>query len=451
VKGAPLFHAIAPGSTRRLAFRSIRASDWPVDLNRGRGFHKKQVGETIMFRRLFLAGLALVAAGVFGIAQAQDLVGVAIENLDTSKDGSASIDVSKTPGAFRGIRVKNRGNTLIDLKRVQIVYSDGSVHNEDRQIDLKKGERSREIAAGTADKFIDKVNLTWKASSGSGTLQVLGLQTREGGKLERPKGPATGDISAKPDDGKPSSGKPGPIADGNDVMFGYQNVGFGIDRDVIKVGGEIGKFDRLRLRVLGNDVHINTLKVVYMDGTETDLAVDADVRANSRTNWLEVDGNKFIREIQMSYRSKPNFKGQARIEVTGQYADGWLGPTGEGKKYNAGWVLLGAQTAGFTGFDKDTITVGKNEGGFTKLRVVAKDRAITLREVRVVFFNGPDEVFTMRERIDPGNPYGPLEFKGGRSAIKEIQAKYRSRFDLAKGLKNLFEGTPAVVEIWGQH
>jgi hypothetical protein len=153
----------------------------------------------------------------------------------------------------------------------------------------------------------------------------------------------------------------------------------------------------------------------------------------------------------MSYRSKPNFKGQARIEVTGQYADGWLGPNGEGKKFNAGWVLLGAQTAGFTGFDKDTITVGKNEGGFVKLRVVAKDRAITLREIRVVFFTGPDEVFTMRERVDPGNPYGPLEFKAGRSAIKEIQAKYRSRFDLAKGLKNLFEGTPAVVEVWGQH
>jgi hypothetical protein len=399
-----------------------------------------------------VAGLALMAAGLISVAQAQDLVGIATETIDTSKDGTASIDVKNASGAFRGIRVKNKGSTTIDLQRVQIVFSDGSVHNEDRQIDMRKGERSREIAAGTADKFIDKVNVTWKGTTGKGTLQVLGLQTPAGRKLERPKGPATGDLTAEADNGKPAATESkGPVADGNDVMFGYQNVGFGIDRDVIKVGGEIGKFDRLRLRVLGNDVHLNTLKVVYMDGTEQDLAVDADIRANSRTSWLEVQGDKFIREIQMNYRSKPNFKGQARIEVTGQYAADWLGPNGEGKKYNAGWVLLGAQTAGFTGFDNDTITVGKNEGGFTKLRVVAKDRAITLREVRVVFFNGPDEVFTMRERVDPGNPYGPLEFKGGRSAIKEIQAKYRSRFDLAKGLKNLFEGTPAVVEIWGQH
>lgn len=404
-----------------------------------------------MFGRLVMAGLALVAAGAVSVAQAQDLVGIATETIDVSSSGSASIDVSKAPGAFRGIRVKNRGSNLIDLTRVQIVYSDGSVHNEDRQIDMKRGERSREIAALGTDKFIDTINITWRASSGRGTLQVLGLQTRDGRRMERPKKPVSGDISEAETTPTPTPNPGKPVADGNDVMFGYQNVGFGLDRDVIKVGGEIGKFDRIRMRVLGNDVHINRLKVVYMDGTSEDLAVDADIRANTRTSWLEVDAEKFIREIQMSYRSKPNFKGQARIEVTGQYADGWLGPNGEGKQYNQGWVLLGAQTAGFTGFDKDVITVGRNEGGFSKLRVVAKDRAITLREVRVVFFSGPDEVFAMRERIDPGNPYGPLEFKSGRSAIKEIQAKYRSRFDLAKGLKNLFEGTPAVVEIWGQH
>jgi hypothetical protein len=407
-----------------------------------------------MFRRLVVAGFALLAAGALSVAEAQDLVGIGSETIDVSSDGNITIDVTKAPGAFRGIRVKNKGASTIDVQRVQIVYSDGSVHNEDRQIDMRKGERSREIAADSADKFIDKVNVTWKASKGKTSLQVLGLQTRDGRRMERPKGPATGDLSAEDDKGTPTptpATGTGPAGDGNDVMFGYQNVGFGIDRDVIKVGGEIGKFDYVRLRVLGNDVHLNTLKVVYMDGTEQDLAVDADIRANTRTSWLDVDGEKFIREIQMSYRSKPNFKGQARIEITGQYAKDWLGPGGEGKKYNAGWVLLGAQTAGFTGFDKDTITVGRNEGGFSKLRIVAKDRAITLREIRVVFESGPDEVFSMRERVDPGNPYGPLEFKAGRSAIKEIQAKYRSRFDLAKGLKNLFEGTPAVVEVWGQH
>ncbi len=92
-----------------------------------------------MLRRITMAALALMAAGAISVAQAQDLVGIANETLDTSKDGSATIDVSKAPAGFRGIRVKNKGSTTIDLQRVQIVYSDGSVHNEDRQIDLRKG------------------------------------------------------------------------------------------------------------------------------------------------------------------------------------------------------------------------------------------------------------------------------------------------------------------------
>ncbi len=114
-------------------------------------------------------------------------------------------------------------------------------------------------------------------------------------------------------------------------------------------------------------------------------------------------------------------------------------------------MLLGAQTAGFTGFDRDTITVGKNEGGFSRLRVEALDRAITLKEIRVKYYSGPEEVFTMNERVDPGKPFGPLDFKGGKSPIKSIEARYRSRFDLLKGLKSVFNGRPAVVQIWGQH
>ena len=137
--------------------------------------------------------------------------------------------------------------------------------------------------------------------------------------------------------------------------------------------------------------------------------------------------------------------------MTGEYAKDWLGLTGEGRNYHEGWVLLGAQTAGFTGFDRDVITVGENEGGFSRLRIETLDRAITLKEIRVRYASGPDEVFTMRERVDPGKAYGPIEFKGGSLPIKSIEALYRSRFDLGKGLKSALDGRPAVVQIWGQH
>ena len=89
--------------------------------------------------------------------------------------------------------------------------------------------------------------------------------------------------------------------------------------------------------------------------------------------------------------------------------------------------------------------------GGTRLRIEAVDRAITLKQIRVKFASGPDEVFAMHERVDPGKPYGPLEFKTGKAPIKTIEALYRSRFDLQKGLKSALNGRPAVVQIWGQH
>lgn len=407
-----------------------------------------------MLRRLVLAGLAMLAAGAVTVAQAQEnLVVIAEEGINVGRDGNTSLNVSGAKGAFRGIRVRSKKGA-IDVSRVQVVYSDGSVHNEDRQIDMKEGERSRPIDLKSSDRFIDKVNITWKATKGTGRIEVLGIQTKDGAKKVR-QGPASGgDIVAGPTSPKPDTSAPGSY-DGFDVMFGYQDVGFVVDTDVIKVGGNVGKFDRIRLRVLKNAIHVNSIKVTYLDGVTEEIGVDADIPANTRTKWLDVKGDKFIKEVRLNYRSKANTKGQARVEVSGQYAAGWLGPNGEGKQYNQGWVLLGAQTADFAGYDTDAITVGKNEGGFKRLRLIVREAPITLTRLQVMFFSGPDETFKFgRERVDPDKPYGPIEFKGGKASIKEIRAQYRTRFDLLGKLKEgkaLTDFKPAVVEVWGQH
>ncbi len=407
-----------------------------------------------MFRRLVVAGLAVLAAGFVSAAQAEEnLVVIATETVDLAKDG-VSIDVSKAKGAFRGIRVRAKKN-FVDLSRVQVIYEDGSIHNEDRQIDMKQGERSRAIDLKNDDRFIDTVNLSNKRGKGSATVEVLGIQTKDGAKKERSKA-VSGVLPATPTAPTPNTAKPLTVIDGNDVMFGYQDVGFLVDKDVIKVGGNIGKFDRIRMRVLKNDVHLNSVKIVYLDGESEDVAIDADIKANTKTKWIELkNADRFIKEIQLSYRSKANFKGQARIEVTGQYAEGWLGKDGEGRKYNDGWVLLGSQTADYAGYDTDSVTVGKNEGGFARLRIIVRENPITLTRMTVAHFTGPDESFNFnRERIDADKPYGPIEFKGGKTAIKEIRAQYRSRVDLINRLKagkGVTDFKPAVVEIWGQH
>lgn len=420
-----------------------------------------------MFRRLVMALGVILATGVFVSAEArrnqyydgEQLIVISEQDIDLSLD-KYSIDVSKAKGGYKAIRVRNAQGRLFDLSRVQIVYADGSVHNEDRQIDMWQGERSRLINPTEQSYFVDQINIVQTPGEGRGRLQILGVQDAEGRRMERggrvaspprpsDSGPSAAEsIPVRPTTAQPTTATPGVASEGGDVLFGAQYVGFGVDRDVIRVGNEIGKFDRIRLRVLDNDIHINEIKVVYANGETDALAVNADIPKNSRTNWIDLKGDRFIKEIQMVYRSRPSFSGQARIEVFGQYARGWLGPQGEGRKYNQGWVLLGAQTAGFVGFDKDVIPVGQNEGGFRKIRVTVRDRAITLNEVKVIYTDGADDTIPVRTRVDAGGTYGPVDLKGERrQAIDRIEAKYRSRFFDASARG---KGS-AIVEIWGQH
>jgi Protein of unknown function (DUF2541) len=434
-----------------------------------------------MFRRLVVALSVMMATGVFASAEARrqrsysgdQLVVISEQDIDLSLD-KYTIDVSKAKGAYKAIRVRNAQGRLFDLQRVQVVYGDSSVHNEDRQIDMWQGERSRLINPTSESRFVDQVNITQTPGTGRGRLQVLGVQDEDGRSMERgggrtssapaPRGEQTstattnnagktdealsGQLAVKPTTDAPTTAAAGAASAGGDVLFGAQYVGFGVDRDVIRVGNEIGKFDKIRLRVLDNDIHINEIKVVYANGETDALAVNADIPKNSRTNWIDLKGDRFIKEIQMVYKSKPSFKGQARIEVFGQYADGWLGPQGEGRKYNQGWVLLGAQTAGFVGFDKDVIPVGRNEGGFRKIRVTVRDRAITLNEIKVVYTDGSEDTIPVRTRVDAGGTYGPVDLKGEkRSSIERVEAKYRSRFFDASARG---KGS-AIVEVWGQH
>ncbi len=239
----------------------------------------------------------------------------------------------------------------------------------------------------------------------------------------------------------------GKATDNGEVLFGVQDVGFLVDRDVIRVGPEIGKFDRIRVRVLKNDIYITDLKAIYENGDMETLLSDDKIKENRKTDWIPLNRDDFIKEIRMVYRSRPDFKGQARVEVFGEYKDGWLGPNGEGAKYNDGWVLLGTDTAGSIGFDRVKIPVGRNDGGFKQLRVSVKDRDITMVNLAVIYADGAkDELESDRIKVAADKAFGPVDLTKD-AAIKEIEAVWRSRA-LATSKR---DRAYATVEVWGHH
>ncbi len=420
-----------------------------------------------MFGRVVAAGLALTATGFVSTASAQDKwVKMGTFDADLSR-GSQVVDVKGAKGSFKAFRV-NIVQGEAKIINVQIRYLNGQAHNERRTINLLRNERTKSIDQRAEERFVEGATVCFETGQkGNAKLELFGLQSRKGGSAARPAikaalnwpaacpggtaiqaAPTTGPIQGTPTAPIAQNATPGTQLPGGAVLFGVQNVGFIRDRDVIRVGANLGQFDRIQLRVLDNDVHINELDVVYVDGTTQKLVVNADVKQNTRTQWLNITGTKFIKEINMNYRSRPAFRGQARIEVYGQIADGWLGPNGRGRQFNEGWVLLGAQTAGrFLRAEVDRIEVGRNEGLFKRVRVTVKDRALVFDELRIVYGNGEEEVIPVKTTVAANSTFGPVDLKGGNRVIREIRARYRSAIVDAKAVGR----GAAVVEIWGQH
>ena len=420
-----------------------------------------------MFGRVVVAGLALAATGVLSGASAQDRwIKIGSFDADLSR-GSQAVDLKGAKGSFKAFRV-NIVQGEAKLTNVQVRYLNGQAHNERRTINLLRNERTKSMDQRAAERFVEGATVCFETGQrGNAKFEVFGLQSRKGGTAARPAitqgltwpaacpgaaavsaAPTTGPIAATPTAPVPQTAQPGTQLPGGDVLFGVQNVGFIRDRDVIRVGANLGQFDRIQLRVLDNDVFINELEVNYVDGSSQKLVVNSDIKQNTRTSWLNITGTKFIKDINMSYRSRPALKGQARIEVYGQIAEGWLGPNGRGRQFNEGWVLLGAQTAGrFLRAEIDRIEVGRNEGLFKRVRITVKDRALVFDEMRIVYGNGEEEVIPVKTTVAANSTFGPVDLKGGNRVIREIRARYRSAIVDAKAVGR----GAAVVEIWGQH
>ena len=101
-------------------------------------------------------------------------------------------------------------------------------------------------------------------------------------------------------------------------QLGCQSVGFLVDHDSVKVGRKEGRFKAIRLEVSGNTVYMNDLKVIYGNGSPDDIPVRAEIKAGGQTRAMDLKGrDRAIKEINMTYRAKPSFKGAAKVCVFG--------------------------------------------------------------------------------------------------------------------------------------
>ena len=106
-------------------------------------------------------------------------------------------------------------------------------------------------------------------------------------------------------------------------LLGQKRVGFGIDRDVIQVSQSDDWYRTRRFRALyfqagRNDVHMMSIRLVYQNGFGEDFRVDRLIREGEELP-IDLRGERsFISQIEMVYRARPGFGGQATIKVYGE-------------------------------------------------------------------------------------------------------------------------------------
>ena len=226
-------------------------------------------------------------------------------------------------------------------------------------------------------------------------------------------------------------------------LLGTQTVDFGVDRDVIRVGREDGRFTAIRLRVRNSDVHLMDLKVIYGDNEVDHIAVDRLIRADSDTGPLDLKGReRFIKEIQLVYRSRPDRRGgHAVVEVFGLHADGRGGP-GPGRPVAAPsqqWELLGERAVEFK-TDRDVIQVGRREGRFSKIKLKVRRHDIDLLALRIVYTNGQEDEYRIDRRVRDEEDGVTFDLRGARRSIERVVVIAKTRLNL---------GGNAVIQIYG--
>jgi hypothetical protein len=103
------------------------------------------------------------------------------------------------------------------------------------------------------------------------------------------------------------------------VSLGTRKVNWLIDFDQIYVGLSEGVFDKIRLKVTGNDLYLLDLKVRYGNGADDDIPVRLVIPQGGQTRVIDLNANnRFIRHVRFAYSKPFDGDGATYVELLGR-------------------------------------------------------------------------------------------------------------------------------------
>lgn len=220
--------------------------------------------------------------------------------------------------AYRTLRFVAERND-IHLISLRIHYLNG--HTEELRVDKVIRQNSELIVDLRGERsYLRQIDMRYRSniglSIGGGGIRLQQAIIRVEGERAPRRGPPVVDVPVA---------RPVAALDRGLIPLGEKVVGFTVDRDVIEVGQNedwfrTRAFRSLHLMAERSDIHLMGLRIVYLNGLVENLRVDRLIREDSD---FEVDlrgDRSYIRRIEMTYRSRPSFRGQALVRVYGEPA-----------------------------------------------------------------------------------------------------------------------------------
>ena len=103
------------------------------------------------------------------------------------------------------------------------------------------------------------------------------------------------------------------------VHLGTKTVNVAVDYDTFVVTAGRGKFDRIQLKVRGNDLYIFDLKVIYGNGRSDDIPIRSVIPQGGKSRVIDLRlRNRVIRSVRMVYRRPANLRGATIVDLWGR-------------------------------------------------------------------------------------------------------------------------------------
>lgn len=219
-------------------------------------------------------------------------------SVDGSRDRD-TIPVTRAEGRFDAMQIVVRDYRTF-IRDVTVTFGNGTTQVIPINSLFTQNQRTSVLDLTGGNRFIRSIDVRYKIRPGAtGLAEVLFFGRHHGGPAGTAQ-PATSTGALEWE------------------LLGSRSVQFRTDTDIIPVGRSVGSFRAIQLAVRNNELMLQSLRVVYGNGRVQDIAVKTVIPSGGTTRIIDLrGGDRFIKNIEMTYRSTGPRNLTAKVEVYG--------------------------------------------------------------------------------------------------------------------------------------